>query len=208
LPKDQEIEVKFYLNDLERLRERVLAAGAVKVSERVLETNLRFDTATHYLARNGQALRLRQDAQARLTFKGPAKDAAGARARREIEFTVGDFESARQFIEALGYEISLIYEKYRTTYKLEDVEIVLDELPYGNFAELEGDHPARIRSLGERLGLDWSRRIGESYTVLFDAFKGRRGLVFRDLSFQNFRGLACPPEDLGVKPADERLSTD
>jgi len=40
--------------------------------------------------------------------------------------------------EALGYAVYMMYEKYRTTFRLDNLEVVLDELPYGNFVEIEG----------------------------------------------------------------------
>jgi adenylate cyclase class 2 len=81
------------------------------------------------------------------------------RLRQEIEFTVSDFEAARRFLEALGYHVALMYEKYRTTYDLEGVHITLDKMPYGNFIEIEGPDPASIRRINEQLGLDWEQRV-------------------------------------------------
>ena len=59
--------------------------------------------------------------------------------RTEIEFGVDDFAKAKQFLEHLGYQSILVYEKYRTTYELDHAHIMLDELPYGNFIEIEGE---------------------------------------------------------------------
>ena len=36
--------------------------------------------------------------------------------------------------KSLGYVISMIYEKYRTTYELDGVLVTLDEMPCGDFA--------------------------------------------------------------------------
>jgi adenylate cyclase class 2 len=41
-------------------------------------------------------------------------------------------------IEKLGYKLSVIYEKHRKTWHFRDVEIVLDELPFGLYMEIEG----------------------------------------------------------------------
>lgn len=200
--KDQELEVKYYISDLTALERRLLSLGASLVQPRVRETNLRFDTPQGSLAQGFQVLRLRQDTEARLTYKGPAEDQGGARLRTEIEFTVGDFEAARRFLEALGYAVSMTYEKYRATYDLDGVHVTLDELPYGSFAELEGPDPERIQSVNGRLGLDWERRAPESYTALFDRLRLRQGLPFRDLTFENFRELKITPDDLNLRPAD------
>ena len=121
----QELEVKFYLDDLPSLEDRLKQLGARLVQKRVYESNLRFDTPDGDLTRSYQVLRLRQDTEARLTYKGPALNQGGVRARREIEFTVSDFKEARALLEALGYIISMIYEKYRATYELDGVLAVI-----------------------------------------------------------------------------------
>jgi adenylate cyclase class 2 len=196
---DKELEVKFYLPALVALRTRLEAAGAQLVQPRVHEINLRFDTPSGDLARGYRVLRLRQDAAARLTYKGPGELVDGVRSRQELEFTVSDFGTAHHFLEALGYEVSVMYEKYRATYTLEGVLVTLDEMPYGNFIEIEGPDGASIRRVAEVLGLDWERRILDSYIMLFDRLRERLGLAFRDLSFENFKALTVTGEMLGVQ---------
>ncbi|RIK18520.1 MAG: class IV adenylate cyclase [Anaerolineae bacterium] len=104
------------------------------------ERNVRFDTPDEALLRRQELLRLRQDARVRLTFKGPAAEDAisEAKVREEIELEVGDFDRMALILERLGLQPMQVYEKYRETYRWGNIEIVLDELPYGNFVELEG----------------------------------------------------------------------
>jgi adenylate cyclase class 2 len=197
----QELEVKFYLPDLPALEGRLRATGARLAQPRVHEVNLRFDTPQDDLSRSYRVLRLRQDSEARLTYKGPGVEQDGVRLRQELEFTVSDFGSAQAFLEALGYRVIWMYEKYRTTYALGEVLVVLDELPYGNFIEIEGSDGASIQKAAARLDLDWQKRILESYAFLFDRLKQAQGLPFRDLSFANFSGKVVSAADLGVVPA-------
>jgi len=199
MPKsDQELEVKFYLPDLPALRARFEAAGAQLVQPRVHEINLRFDTPSGDLSRGYRVLRLRQDSEARLTYKGPGELVDGVRSRQELEFTVSDFGTARHFLEVLGYVVNVMYEKYRATYALEGVLVTLDEMPYGNFAEIEGPDGASIRKTAEVLGLDWERRILDSYIMLFDRLRERLGFAFRDLSFENFEAMTVTGDMLGL----------
>ncbi|OGO37470.1 MAG: hypothetical protein A2W35_14105 [Chloroflexi bacterium RBG_16_57_11] len=200
--KDQELEVKFFVTNLRSVEDRLRRLGAHLSLPRVLEVNLRFDTPDGDLSNSLRVLRLRQDTRARLTYKGPASGLGGARLRQELEFEVSDFAMARAFLEALGYQVMMIYEKYRAAYDLEGVEISLDELPYGTFVEIEGPDPASIQAVTRKLGLNWEATIPASYTVLFDQLKTRLGLPFRDLSFENFKDLSVTPGDLGVRPAD------
>ena len=199
---DQEIEIKLYLSDMPAFRRRVEEQGAILIEARLHEVNLRYDTPDGELTRKAQVLRLRQDKAAHLTYKGKGDTSGEVYTRREIEFTVGDFQSARAFLEALGYVINLMYEKFRTTYKLDEVLITLDEMPFGNFSELEGPDAESIRRVAKKLGVNWEARIAESYTGLFTHLKKDLGLTFRDLSFDNFSGIIVSPQALGVQPAD------
>ncbi len=199
---DQELEAKFYLQGLESMKEKLTTLGAVLTQPRTFEVNLRFDTENEDLAENHQLLRLRRDQGVRLTFKGPMKNYRGATLRQEIEVEVGDYEATRRLLEALGYQVTRIYEKYRTTYHLGTLEITLDEMPFGNFVEIEGEDVAKIRQAAHDLGLDWSANISANYLMLFDAVCSRLGLQFRDLTFENFSGLVVSVEDLNVRPAD------
>ena len=201
--KGQETEAKFYVTDLERMAARLKGLNAPLVQARVLETNFRFDLPDGSLSSNGRVLRLRHDTQARLTYKGAGQNKSGVLDRQEIEFIVEDDQKARQFLEALGYRKSMYYEKYRTTYELKDALIMLDELPYGSFLEIEGETVEQIQALSEKLHLDWNAAIPSSYTALFENLRRTMGLSFQDISFENFRSLRVTSADLGVRPADE-----
>lgn len=199
----QETEVKYYVNQLGGVRQRLEELGAELIRPRVLERNLRFDTVRGELTAAHRVLRLRQDDRIRLTYKGSAVLLNGVQTRREIEFEVNDFNAAQAFLEALGYQVSMVYEKYRAVYRYEQAEIALDEMPFGNFVEIEAPSPARIQALSAALHLIWERRINLSYAALFAALCQRLHLDLRDLTFENFRNLDIQPEDLGVVPAQE-----
>ncbi|MBU2610958.1 MAG: class IV adenylate cyclase [Chloroflexi bacterium] len=210
---NQEIEVKFYVKDLGKVEARLREMCARLLRPRVHELNLRFDRPDGSLRREHRVLRLRQGDDARLTYKGPSTIMEGAMSRREIEFSVGDFESAQQFLEALDYQVVVMYEKYRTTYMIETSEvskdlgglsalIMLDELPYGNFVEIEGPDAASIHAAADRLVLKWEAAIAGSYLALFERLCKARGFTFRELSFINFADTRITANDLGVCPAD------
>jgi adenylate cyclase class 2 len=202
MPEDVETEVKFFIQDLESLRNRLEACGAELEQPRQHELNLRFDTAEGALAIEKRVLRLRKDAGAWLTYKGPSQPGAEVTVRQEIEFGVDNFEAARRFLEALGYRISVMYEKYRATYLLEGLKVTLDELPYGRFIEIEGPDAASIQSVAQKLGVDWSARVVESYLAMFDRVRERLALPVLHLTFEAFEGVPVEPGDLGVRPGD------
>lgn len=214
----QEIEAKFYVLDLKKIETRLQNLEARLIQSRILETNIRFDLPDGRLRSEGRVLRLRQDTEARLTYKDGGKSDQGVVNRAEIEFTVEDFERAKLFLEALGYQKLLAYEKYRTTYLLESgsllpqgqkqasgfqiCHIMLDELPYGNFVEIEGENIQTIHNISEQLGLDRNAAIPTSYSALFENVRQTLKLAFTDLTFANFEGIKVSPKHLQVRPAD------
>lgn len=187
-----ETEVKLYVPDLGAIEKRLQAAGARIVAPRVFERNVRYDDADGALVASGQVLRLRQDTRVRLTYKGRgAALTSGAYTRFEAEVEVSDFDAMQTILAKLGYTPHMVYEKYRTTYALAGAEVVLDEMPFGNFVEIEGEADM-IETVVSRLGLTGARRYPRSYTALFDNVRHNLGLAFTDLTFANFAGIDVP----------------
>ncbi|MBP9501966.1 MAG: class IV adenylate cyclase [Candidatus Promineofilum sp.] len=182
-----EVEVKFFVSNLDVMRQRLEQAGAESVFPRVYELNIRFDTSDGGLLQRAELLRLRQDTRARLTFKGPAAAdiTSEAKVREEIELEVADFDRMATILTRLGYAPVQTYEKYRQTYHWRGVEIVLDELPFGDFVELEGGEVG-IKAAASAFGLDWSRRVLTNYLGLMDLCRRTFDLPFTDLTFANF----------------------
>ena len=198
-----EIEIKYYVTSLSEIRKRAVELGAELIQPRTHELNMRFDTPNHDLRSVAKVLRLRRDTENRLTYKGPAVIQDGVRIRPEYEFTLSDFHAARALLEALGYQVDMIYEKFRTVYDLEGVHITLDEMPYGDFVELEGPDRETIQSVNRQLGLIWERSAPDSYTMIFDRLCAEKQLPFRNLVFENFQDLQITPADLHLQPADQ-----
>lgn len=187
-PGSLEVEVKFLVSDLKPVRERLALAGAQLVNPRVFERNVRFDTIDEALLGRQELLRLRHDTRIRLTFKGLAPEdvTSEAKVREEIELEVGDFDRMALILERLGFVPVQVYEKYRETYHWRDVEIVLDEMPYGHFVELEGPEES-LKEMAASLGLEWSRRVLANYLALMEWCRRTFDLPFSDLTFENFK---------------------
>jgi adenylate cyclase class 2 len=209
----QETEAKFYVRDLKKIETLLQDSGAHSVQSRVLERNIRFDLPDARLRSERRVLRLRRDTESRLTYKSASTNDHGVLSRTEIEFIVEDFEKAKQFLEALGYQSIFYYEKYRTTYALQPSEglepseglthIMLDELPYGNFVEIEGETVESIQSVSVTLNLDWDTAVATSYFALFERARQSLDLSLQDLSFENFAGIHVTPAHLSVRAADD-----
>ena len=197
---NQEQEAKFYIFNRPALEAKLQTLGAELRHARVFESNLRFDWPDGSLSARRLVLRLRQDERARLTLKGPAVSGAEVMTRPEIEFEVSSFDNARALLEALGYRLVVMYEKYRTTYAFGGCEVTLDEMPYGDFAEIEGPGAAAIHAAADALGLAWETRTPDSYLMLFSRL-GSAGLAAKNLSFAEVT-QKYPPAAFGLQAAD------
>jgi adenylate cyclase, class 2 len=184
-----ETEVKFYLREIDPIRNAILGLGAVCLG-RFFEINICFDDKKQTLLKKKALLRLRKDQKNTLTFKSRAVVFdPDVKVMEEIEVAVGDFDATRKILCALGFCEAVRYEKWRETFSLGNTSILIDSMPFGDFLEIEGEKQA-IRSISSEIGLPWGNRILYNYLEIFETLKTRLQLPFRDITFENFKN--CP----------------
>lgn len=137
-----EIEKKYRLtpDQRERLRLRLSEVGATRQGEEFEENTL---YAGGNLSTRQCVLRLRRTGDAAiLTYKERFPSTSAIKRQREDETLVEDAEAMAAILDALGYRPALVYEKRRETWHVANCEVVVDELPFGLFMEIEGDETA------------------------------------------------------------------
>jgi adenylate cyclase class 2 len=185
----EEIEVKFIIDDLPAMRQRVLAMGAGCKTPRTYEVNALWDTPDRRLQQQECLLRLRSDHRHVLTYKEPAPVVEqDFKVRHEYEVEVSDVATAQVLLEKLGFVPVWRYEKYRETFTYQGAEILLDDTPCGAFLEIEGPRET-IRAIATILGLDFETRLTASYGEIFAAVCAAYKLQVPDMTFENFRTL-------------------
>lgn len=181
-----EIEVKFHLPEPDRLRQRLIAAGATS-SGRVFEKNIRFEDRLKSLETRGMLLRLRTDNRVRLTFKStPSDPDPQFKVHREWEVVVDNFQTCQEILQGLGFHPEQVYEKWRETLLVDSTKCLIDTMPYGVFLEIEGEKQ-HIRAVAGGLGLKWQERILLNYLEIFSVLQQQQGFKFNDVTFQNFK---------------------
>ena len=133
-----EIEKKFVLSNDQR--ERILANLQELGAEYKGED---FEENTIYkggiLDEKLAVLRVRKIADKTiLTYKERIPGDLPVKQQTEYETIVENAEEAEKIIENLGFTKALVYEKRRKKWRFRDVEVVLDELPFGLYMEIEG----------------------------------------------------------------------
>jgi adenylate cyclase class 2 len=134
-----EIEKKYRLarEQREPLVQRLRESGAVYTGEE-FEENVMYAGGRLDLSR--QVLRLRRvGGRAVLTYKERFSTESAVKRHREDETNVEDAQALTSILDALGFKPTLVYEKRRATWELKGTEVVIDELPFGLFLEIEGE---------------------------------------------------------------------
>jgi adenylate cyclase class 2 len=195
----REVEVKFFLDDMDDMRRRIAELGAESMG-RVFEYNIRYEDVDHSLIKKQSLLRLRQDQKAMLTFKSKQTSAdRDFKIFTELEVEVSDFRTMDQILNRVGLQAVQRYEKWRETMILGQTAFFLDTMPYGTFLEIEGQK-TDIRHHASRLNLNWRKRIILNYLEIFEILKEKRQLAFQDLTFEN-----CQSDALNVRPFVKEL---
>jgi len=167
-----EIEAKLKVSSLDPIRARLKACAAQRIGC-VLETNFMLDRPDQTLRQRDAALRVR-GAQvldgprpaAKLTYKGPAQ-AGRFKSRQEIEVEIADAGQTVELLSAVGFTVTLCYEKRRESWRMNDCLVELDELPIvGAFVEIEGPNEAAIDFVRVALGLAATPHISQSYVAM------------------------------------------
>jgi adenylate cyclase class 2 len=181
-----ETEIKFRVEELAALAERLQSAGFTLQTPRAFESNVLYDTPGRQMRARTEILRIRNYVgrctltHKRLPDEGPGEDTHKHRVETETE--VSDGEALAEVFLSLGLVPAFRYEKWRTEWSSGEGHCVVDETPIGNYAELEG--PAEwIDQAAERLGIDPSQYITLSYGRLFDQWREEHDSSAEDLTF-------------------------
>jgi adenylate cyclase class 2 len=190
-PAALEQEVKFYLGDTAGIRRQLSVLGARPYQPRMHEANIRFDTADGALTRARKVLRVRKAGPVILTYKepeaaAPAGTPAQARRNLETEIVVDSLEKTAHLLQSLGFRPIVRYEKYREVFQWKSVLVMFDQLPFGDFLELEGPDLNELRQTAGKLGLDWKHGLQTSYMGIFLLLKKTHHLPFLEATFETF----------------------
>ena len=182
-----EIEKKYRLTKPQRtaiekkLRELGVVPGEVEFEENIVYRGGRLDLG-------GCALRLRRvNNRATLTFKQRFPSKSPIKHQQEEETTVANPDAAHAIISALGFRVGLIYEKRRVHWEIGKATLVIDELPFGLFMEIEASE-REIKRVEKLLAAETLLPVMETYPSLTIRLGKQRKGIFE----ARFRSEARP----------------
>ena len=185
---NQEVEIKFKIEDIKLLAVKLHEVGFHLVTERTHEMNTLYDLPGEPLRHQGALLRIRKyGLKWTVTYKDKSQIKQGRhKSRREIETPVQDGQALADILRAVGFKPGFAYEKFRSEWsggtstpshpkpgRAGDPgtgHVVIDETPIGNFGEIEGP-PQWIDDVARRLGIAEDQYITASYAELFMKWK-------------------------------------
>ena len=185
MPSDREVEIKFRIDDIDALTSSLQTARFRLVTPRTHEMNTLYDQPGGKLRRRGALLRLRQyGPRWTVTYKDRSGRQSGRhKSRREIETQVENGDALAQILEAIGFNPSFRYEKYRSEWSDSTGHVVIDETPIGNFGEIEGQ-AKWIDATARRLNIPVKSYLKESYAELFAAWKRKTRNKAKEMTFK------------------------
>ena len=183
----QEIEVKFPLRDRQELTRKLDDLGAQRLYPETFEDNIVLDRRGE-LRTKGSLLRVRKFGKYSIaTYKGPMSIEGGVKSRDEVQTGVESFELAIQLFDSLGFKPVFRYQKFREVWRIQNVEVVLDRTPIGEYFEIEGPIDL-IRTVSNDLGMNMDQAIRQTYADLYRLARRTRSDLPENMVFA--------PEDL------------
>ncbi|MEM9290457.1 MAG: class IV adenylate cyclase [Acidobacteriota bacterium] len=177
-----ERELKFSVDGIEGIRERLVELEAERKSPGAPEDNWIFDR-NEELTADGRLLRLRKDGGgAVLTYKGAPTFENGVKIREELETRLGNLDHMRDILLRLGYEPTRRYQKVREEWLLGGVIIALDHTPVGDFVEFEG---IGAETVARRCGLAVEDAESRNYLKIYDDMLKENPALPPDMVFQD-----------------------
>lgn len=202
-----EIEVKFADIDTDAIRSSLEAAGAeceqpMRLMKRALVEE------PHHEAQHA-FIRIRDEGdKITLTFKRRTDKAASSiDSVKELEVEVSDFDKTVELFSEAGWQYKTFQESRRETWKLDDVEVVIDEWPWLKpYIEIEGESEEAIKEVAAKLGLDWSTaifgHIDALYAHQYEFLNGVRGVIdIAEVRFADPLPKVFKPRTTPNKPA-------
>jgi len=126
-----------------------------------------------------RALRLRRvNGQAILTFKERIPTKSPIKHQKENETRVKDADATDAILRGIGFVPGLVYEKRRTRWDIGKAKVVIDELPYGLFMEIEASEK-EIKRVEKLIAAEELPAVTATYPAMTAKLgkKNRKGII-------------------------------
>ncbi len=150
-----EYEATFANINKSKVREKLKIAGAVLERSEFIQKRVVFDLP-NYNDKGRKWLRVRDEGN-KVTLS--LKEIKGNKImdQKETCLIINNFNEAVSLLENIGCPKKAYQETKRELWKLDDVEITIDEWPFLEpFVEVEGQSEEEVKKVCQKIGFDWS----------------------------------------------------
>lgn len=150
-----EYEATFTNIDKDEMRARLRKAGATLERSEFLQRRKTFNFPKGHEVSGGWS-RVRDEGN-KITMSVKIVDGDRIENQKEICITIDNFEQGVAFLQIIGCEAKAYQETKRELWKLDGVEVTIDEWPFLEpLVEIEGKSEEVVRSVAEKLGFNWN----------------------------------------------------
>ena len=168
---DIEYEATFIDVNKDDIRKRLKVAGARLIRPEYLQRRIPFHLPKEK-KKDGRWLRVRDEGY-KITLSLKIIDGEKIHNQKELCLEVSSFDDAVNLLKLIGCEPKSYQETKRELWKMNDVEITIDEWPFLEpFVEVEGKSEEAVKSVSEKLGFDYSKAlfcaVGKIYQMKYN----------------------------------------
>ncbi|MDP3900695.1 MAG: CYTH domain-containing protein [bacterium] len=166
---DIEYEATFLDVDKAEARKKFKAAKATLIKPEFLQKRDVFFLPDK---RRNAWLRVREEADKKITFSLKIIDGKKINDQKEICLEVDNYKKTVELLKKIGCEWKGYQETRRELWMLDGVELTIDEWPFLEpFVEVEGPSEKKVKSVCKKIGFDYSKAlfcaIGELYKMKY-----------------------------------------
>jgi adenylate cyclase, class 2 len=161
-----EYEATFPNIDKNMVRAKLKELGAELVRPEYMQKRVVFNLPTGIDIKGGWC-RVRDEGD-KITLSLKVVYGEGIESQKEVLLKVDNFEHAEELLTLLGCAKKAYQENKRELWKLDGVEITIDEWPFLEpFVEVEGSSEAEVIEASAKLGFDYATAMFCSVTILY-----------------------------------------
>ena len=162
-----EYEATFGNINKDEVREKLRKAGATLVRPEYLQKRIPFYLPTEN--KTGKSFVRVRDEGNKITMSYKTFDGDKIENQKELCLEVNSFDNAVEFLRLIGCEPKQYQETKREIWKLDNIEIMIDEWPFLEpFVEVEGKSENDVKDVLKKIGFDYSRALFSSALEFYE----------------------------------------
>ena len=176
-----EIEYKFKISKdkINSIEDRLMNLG-FSSKGRFYEKTTMYDNTSKIMQKTNGRIRIRliNNETVEFSYKKPLITHSGPKKEIEYEVVINQDNAEVNLVNILkmmNFKPTSSYERYRTTYSNGKVKVTIDEFPFADFVEIEGDED-KVTDIAFKLQFNVKEHLNDPCDTLFSQWRKKKGL--------------------------------